>query len=146
MRDGRHGGIAKAKAACVYNSLNRRGQGSGVEEIALALKIGCASVYRVLSTAQRSWRFPAYGALLRSFPTPSPTSRGFEESESAEIGAYATLPKYQTAGDGRSTPESRRRPRRPCLPRWARRRLSHRKNNGALFDHLVGAAHANAGV
>jgi hypothetical protein len=51
MRDGRHGGIAKAKAACVYKGLNRRGQGAGVEEIAMALKIGRASVYRVLNTA-----------------------------------------------------------------------------------------------
>jgi hypothetical protein len=30
---------------------NRRGQGAGVEEIAMALKIGRASVYRVLNTA-----------------------------------------------------------------------------------------------
>jgi predicted transcriptional regulator len=51
MRDGRHGGIAKAKAACAYKGLNRRGQGAGVEEIAVALKIGRASVYRVLNTA-----------------------------------------------------------------------------------------------
>jgi hypothetical protein len=42
MRDGRHGGIAKAKAACVCKGLNRRGQGAGVEEIAMALNRAAA--------------------------------------------------------------------------------------------------------
>ena len=61
----------------------------------------------------------ANGSEVRADHALTDVERGFEESESAEIGAYANLPKCQTPGDGRGTPESRRRPRRPWLPRWA---------------------------
>jgi hypothetical protein len=48
----------------------------------------------------------------------SRTSRGFEESALCD---FAQVPD---GGRRRSTPESRRRPRRPWLPRWAQKRPS----------------------